>query len=321
MTADEFETTLNELGQTKVPFLFFIDFEESRPFVAKLSEIDADEIVFDINGISNTQRNEIKRDTILLKKLPISFDAYKKKFDVVADHIVRGDCYLCNLTIKTELILNMSLREVFDQSNAKYKLWYKDHFLTFSPETFIKIESGKIFTYPMKGTIDARIPNAEEKILSDQKEMAEHVTIVDLLRNDISTIAENVQVTRFRFVETILTNEKPLLQVSSEICGDLKNPDRLGTILRALLPAGSVSGAPKKKTLEIISEAEGENRGYYTGIVGLFDGRKLDSGVMIRYIEQIDGRFFYRSGGGITAQSNCVSEYNEAIDKVYVPVN
>jgi len=88
----------------------------------------------------------------------------------------------------------------------------------------------------------------------------------------------------------------------------------------ALLPAGSVSGAPKPKTITIIAQAEQEKRGYYTGIFGYFDGTKLDSGVMIRFIEQADNQLYYRSGGGITTQSDAQTEYQEAIDKVYVPV-
>jgi para-aminobenzoate synthetase component I len=87
-----------------------------------------------------------------------------------------------------------------------------------------------------------------------------------------------------------------------------------------LLPAGSVSGAPKPKTLEIIRNVEGGNRGYYTGVFGVFDGNTLDSGVMIRFIEQENGKLYYRSGGGITTQSVVSSEYQEVIDKVYVPL-
>jgi para-aminobenzoate synthetase component 1 len=153
--------------------------------------------------------------------------------------------------------------------------------------------------------------------------MAEHVTIVDLIRNDLSAIANNVQVTRFRYLEEIRTMQKNLLQVSSEIQGDL--PDgyqrTLGDIVVQLLPAGSVSGAPKCKTLEIIRMAEKEPRGYYTGVVGLFDGRTLDSGVMIRFLEYHDNTLYYRSGGGITVQSAVETEYQEAIDKIYVPLD
>ena len=126
----------------------------------------------------------------------------------------------------------------------------------------------------MKGTIDASIPQAEEKIIGDKKEFSEHVTIVDLIRNDLSQVASSVSVTRFRYIDEIRTDAKTLLQVSSEIVGDLDGPylSNLGDILVKLLPAGSVCGAPKPKTLEIIKSVEDGKRGYYTGVFGVFDG-------------------------------------------------
>jgi len=173
----------------------------------------------------------------------------------------------------------------------------------------------------MKGTIDASIPDAEKVIMEDQKETAEHYTIVDLIRNDLSMVSKHVRVERFRYIDVIETNEKRLLQVSSEICGNLDDDykSHLGDILFELLPAGSISGAPKKKTVGIISTVEGSERGYYTGVFGIFDGYNLDSGVMIRFIEYKNGKYYYRSGGGITAFSDPVSEYKEMIDKIYVP--
>jgi para-aminobenzoate synthetase component 1 len=93
----------------------------------------------------------------------------------------------------------------------------------------------------------------------------------------------------------------------------------IGDILYRILPAGSVTGAPKKRTVEIIREAETYKRGYYTGIMGYFDGINLDSGVMIRFIEETPSGKIFKSGGGITYQSNANDEYQEMIDKVYVP--
>ena len=87
-----------------------------------------------------------------------------------------------------------------------------------------------------------------------------------------------------------------------------------------MLPAGYVSGAPKPATLDIIREAESEPRGYYTGIFGYYDGKELDTAVMIRFIEQFDGRYYFRSGGGITAYSDCESEYKEVLSKIYLPI-
>jgi len=89
--------------------------------------------------------------------------------------------------------------------------------------------------------------------------------------------------------------------------------------LMKLLPAGSISGAPKPSTLQIINDAEGYERGYYTGIMGYFDGQNFESAVMIRYIENENGKFVFKSGGGITTKSDVQSEYQEIIDKVYLP--
>jgi para-aminobenzoate synthetase component I len=173
----------------------------------------------------------------------------------------------------------------------------------------------------MKGTIDASIQDAEQVILNDVKETAEHYTIVDLIRNDLNSVSKQVRVERFRYIDTIVTHEKKLLQVSSEVCGvlDKNYLSQIGDIIFALLPAGSVSGAPKSKTLEIIKATEERERGYYTGIFGIFDGYNLDSGVMIRYIEKSSKGYVYYSGGGITSFSNPLSEYQEMIDKIYVP--
>jgi len=174
----------------------------------------------------------------------------------------------------------------------------------------------------MKGTIDARIDHASDKIMQSKKEFSEHNTIVDLIRNDLSMVAKNVRVKKFRYIDRIMTHESELLQVSSEIVGKLPDSysENIGNILFKLLPAGSVSGAPKQKTLEIIKEAEKSDRGYYTGIFGIFDGINLESAVMIRFIENKNGKLIYRSGGGITAMSKLQDEYQELIDKVYVPV-
>jgi len=216
----------------------------------------------------------------------------------------------------------LSLSEIFLRSQARYKLLMKKGLVVYSPEIFVQIQDGKIKSFPMKGTIDASIPDAEAIILADKKEKAEHATIVDLIRNDLNLVATNVKVERFRYVERIKTQQKDLLQVSSEITGILPTnyAEEIGDILMKLLPAGSISGAPKKKTVEIIQAAEGQERGYYTGVFGYFDGKNLDSGVMIRYIEKGENGLNYRSGGGITTFSDCEKEYQELLDKIYVPI-
>jgi para-aminobenzoate synthetase component 1 len=323
MTLNDFIKTVNEWGSQQIPFLFMVDFELKKPLAFRLSEIDPEKIRYDFNGLSNVSDNRSLNHPLQLKKFPIGINVFRDKFDKVIRHLAYGDSYLTNLTIRTELEIGGTLEDLFFASKAKYKLLFGDEFLVFSPETFVQIRGRKIFSYPMKGTIDASIPFASEKILNDKKELAEHVTIVDLIRNDLSAVASQVNVVRFRYIDELITNEKKLLQVSSEIVGNL-DPDfqsRMGEILVKLLPAGSVSGAPKDKTLEIIREAEEQDRGYYTGVMGVYNGKVFDSGVMIRFIERQEKKYFYRSGGGITTQSVLESEYQEAIDKVYVPVN
>lgn len=321
MNISDFAHEMNRMGRERVPFLFLVDFEMEKPLLFRLDEIVADEILFDVNGKRNHDGSFQPRGSVIVDKHPEPWPSYKKKFDHVYERLEYGDSFLTNLTIKTEITISRPLRQIFFESTAKYKLLFRDQFLVFSPETFIQVIDGRVYSFPMKGTIDASIPDAEKKILNDLKEISEHVTIVDLIRNDISQIASDVKVSRFRYIDKITTSSKTLLQVSSEIVGCLDDGylGALGTILVTMLPAGSVSGAPKPKTLDIIRQTELDKRGYYTGVFGIFDGMSLDSGVMIRFIEKQGSKHFYRSGGGITTQSNSQSEYQEAIDKVYVP--
>jgi para-aminobenzoate synthetase component 1 len=322
MTLVNFIQQLNEWGSERIPFLFLFDFELKRPVAYKINEIDPSTILYSINGFSNYQQRARLWD-VQLKKFPVAQETYQKKFEKVFTHLEYGDSFLTNLTVRTPVHINYSLSELFTHCRAKYTCWYKDEFLVFSPETFIQIKEGKIFAYPMKGTIDAEVENAATILLNDEKERAEHVTIVDLIRNDLSQVASQVQVTRFRYLDHIKTNSGSLLQASSEISGILPVDYycHLGDIMVSLLPAGSICGAPKPKTIEIIQQAEEEERGYYTGVIGYFDGTNLDSGVMIRFIENVDGQYYYRSGGGITTQSKMEAEYQETIHKIYVPVN
>ncbi len=256
------------------------------------------------------------------RAFPPSFQSYSKAFNEVINEINIGNSYLLNLTFKSKIETNLSLKDVFDRSNAKYKLWFRDKFVVFSPETFVQINDGYISSFPMKGTIDATIPDAEQVLLNDEKETAEHHTIVDLIRNDLAIVAEDVFVEEFKYIEKLITHKGDLLQMSSKITGSLPDNYRegLGNILLELLPAGSISGAPKQKTVQIIKDVENYNRGYYTGVFGYFDGENLDSAVMIRFIEKEDDELYFKSGGGVTSMSDVKKEYEELIRKIYVPI-
>jgi para-aminobenzoate synthetase component 1 len=313
--------TINRLGSERNPFLFVIDFEMKTPWICPLDNLKAEEVLFDVNGVSNFTQPLSSSKKLDFAVGLVNKGRYRKAFDLVQQHIRHGNSFLLNLTMPSRIETNLSLREIFHQSKAKYKLWFKDKFIVFSPEIFVQTKKNTISSFPMKGTIDADLPDAKNQLLQSEKELAEHYTIVDLIRNDLSMVAKNVKVEKFRYIEHLKTHRKNLLQMSSKITGDLEEgwQNRLGDIIMSMLPAGSISGAPKKKTLEIISKAEQYDRGYYTGIFGIFDGENIDSGVMIRYIEKTDDGFIYKSGGGVTAKSNCEEENRELIDKIYVP--
>ena len=312
---------------------------------------------------------------------PPLYEDYERSFNIVKSNIMAGNSYLTNLTCRVSVSCNLSLEDIFHRAKGKYKLLLrrkrtqaedKDHlkeeaqnkahlkeenteenltpFVCFSPETFVRIKGGRIYSYPMKGTLDASLPNAEKQLMEDRKEAAEHATIVDLIRNDLSRVAENVRVDKYRYIDVLHTNKGDILQTSSEISGRLPEdyPHHLGEILDAQLPAGSITGAPKDKTMQIIQEAESYDRGFYTGIMGIYDQGELNSAVMIRFIEEetspvdfeADGeknfkakegkasegkepkanrKLYFKAGGGITSKSDCRKEYEEVIQKIYLP--
>ena len=380
---------INRLASQDEPFLFVINYQGDKAFIRLLSDINPEECLFDFEGRGNFShaRKETLKEEILKKETlkeetsettwqiePPLYEDYERSFNIVKSNIMAGNSYLTNLTCRVPVSCNLSLEEIFHRAKGKYKLLLrrkrtqaedKAHlkeenieenltpFVCFSPETFVRIKGGRIYSYPMKGTLDASLPDAEKQLMEDRKEAAEHATIVDLIRNDLSRVAENVRVDKYRYIDVLHTNKGDILQTSSEISGRLPEdyPHHLGEILDAQLPAGSITGAPKDKTMQIIQEAEGYDRGFYTGIMGIYDQGELNSAVMIRFIEEetspvdfeTDGeknfkasegkgdeasegkrdeasrKLYFKAGGGITSKSDCRKEYEEVIQKIYLP--
>lgn len=315
----EFVRKADQLSTQGIPFAFIVDFEMQNPILFTPGQMNEKGIRFSFHNKKINGRYQGQ-----LEINPVSREVFDTKFEHVEKEIRFGNTYLCNLTLKTPVKTSHNLEEIFEQAVAEYKILFPENFVCFSPECFVRInDEHQISTFPMKGTIDATLENAGQLLLNDPKEDAEHYTIVDLMRNDISLVAEQVKVKRFKYLSRIDTQNGALLQMSSEISGILKPEfrNKIGSILNQLLPAGSISGAPKTKTCEIIRDAEKERRGYYTGVAGFYNGSELDSCVMIRFIEHNEsGEIFYRSGGGITSQSQAEKEYEEYIRKIYIPV-
>jgi para-aminobenzoate synthetase/4-amino-4-deoxychorismate lyase len=195
--------------------------------------------------------------------------------------------------------------------------------LSFSPELFFRIEhsgtASYIVTRPMKGTAP-RSSSAEEDgrrrewLALDEKNRAEHVMIVDLLRNDLGRICKpgSVRVDDLFRVEAYPT----LFQMTSTVSGDLRGDSRFGDVIRALFPSGSVTGAPKRRTMEIIRDLEGEARGVYTGAIGFLapDGGACFS-VPIRTLDVRGKNISMGVGGGIVADSTAEAEFDECLLK------
>jgi para-aminobenzoate synthetase component 1 len=305
---------LNFYGKHKIPFLFIISFDLQSWDIVALDELK-DDISYSIDDTKTYSCNTT------LEILKPDFHNYKIEFEKVISHIKAGDTYIFNLTTKTPILNDLSLKYIYQNCNAKYKLLYRDKFLSFSPETFIKIKGDKISSYPMKGTIDACIKDAKNTILNDTKELAEHTMIVDLIRNDLGIIASNIEVEKFRYIHKIKAGKKELYQVSSKITGSLQTNwcEHIGDIITSLLPAGSITGTPKKSTVNLINQIESYDREFFTGVWGIFDGENIDSSILIRFIQNDNGVYSYKSGGGITIDSDCTKEYDEMIDKIYIP--
>lgn len=321
---------INQLVREGEPFLFVINYHGDKVYIKKLSEIDTHECLYDFDGKTNTKDlspNGLP-SKISWKAMAPSFSEYANSFDIVKRNIMAGNSYLTNLTCQVLIECNLSLEDVFFYSQGKYKLWMNNSddrfgkFVCFSPETFVKINNGRIYSYPMKGTIRADLPLATQTLMEDEKETAEHATIVDLIRNDLSRVATDVRVDRYRYIDLLHTNKGDILQTSSEISGKLPADYQqyIGDILAAQHPAGSITGAPKDKTCAIIRKAETYERGFYTGIMGIYEDGELDSAVMIRFIEQTEQGMMFKAGGGITSKSDCHKEYEEVLQKVYLPI-
>lgn len=357
---------INRLASQDEPFLFVINYQGDKAFIRLLSDINPEECLFDFEGRGNlshvwketseegtseeeTWKKETWKEEISEEEIsettwqiePPLYEDYERSFNIVKSNIMAGNSYLTNLTCKVPVSCNLSLEDIFHRAKGKYKLLLRrkrnlNPFVCFSPETFVRIKNGRIYSYPMKGTLDASLPDAEKQLMEDRKEAAEHATIVDLIRNDLSRVAENVRVDKYRYIDVLHTNKGDILQTSSEISGRLPEDyqEHLGEILDAQLPAGSITGAPKDKTMQIIHEAEGYDRGFYTGIMGIYDQGELNSAVMIRFVEEeaspsktekgknseVSRELYFKAGGGITSKSDCRKEYEEVIQKIYLPI-
>ncbi|MEV1048915.1 anthranilate synthase component I family protein [Streptomyces sp. NPDC049916] len=193
------------------------------------------------------------------------------------------------------------------------------HVIGASPELLVKVEDGRAQTRPLAGTrwrgTDAATDAAlEAELLADEKECAEHVMLVDLGRNDIGRIAApgTVRVDRLMEVERY----SHVMHLSSTVSGELAEDSHPLDALRSTFPAGTVSGAPKIRAMEIIAELEEERRGVYGGALGFIGaGGRLDTAIALRTLVIADGKAWVQAGAGVVADSDPAAEYRETLNK------
>lgn len=194
-----------------------------------------------------------------------------------------------------------------------------------SPETLVKLENGICHTFPLAGTrprgTDKKEDEAlERELLSDEKELAEHNMLVDLGRNDLGKISRfgTVQVEKYMSVEKY----SHVMHIGSTVRGELRDDKCALDAVDAVLPAGTLSGAPKIRAMQIINELENNKRGIYGGAIGYIDFTgNLDTCIAIRIAFKKNGKVFVRSGAGIVADSVPKKEYQECINKAKAVIN
>lgn len=188
-----------------------------------------------------------------------------------------------------------------------------------SPETLVKLEDKKLFTFPLAGTrprgkdreTDEKL---ERELLADEKELAEHNMLVDLGRNDMGKISAigTVSVDKYLAIERF----SHVMHIGSTVTGTLREDKDAVDAIDAILPAGTLSGAPKFRACEIIEELEGSKRGIYGGAIGYLDfAGNLDVCIAIRLVYKKDGKICIRSGAGIVADSVPKKEFEECCNK------
>lgn len=279
--------------------------------------------VYDTYSMYNPPKNPLIQDIEVTPSL--SYEEYCAAISYIKNEIAKGNTYQVNYTIHFDVRYNgtdLGLFEYLLQMQATpYSAFITNKYesiASFSPELFFEKKDNVIIAKPMKGTI-ARGVNPQDDLHKiqflqhDPKNMAENVMIVDLLRNDLSKIAHKVETTKLFCVET----HKTLHQMTSEIQAHLMPHITLFDIFCALFPCGSVTGAPKLSTMDIIDDIETHDRGVYCGAIGYMSPSEMVFSVPIRILQKDhkNNQWCYKSGGGITWDSNPFDEWQEVLLK------
>lgn len=248
------------------------------------------------------------------------------------EYIKEGDIFQVVLSNKIEAEIEGSILDAYrvlrSTNPSPYMFYFYSNDIEISgasPETLVKLENNKLYTFPLAGTRkrgkdEEEDLELEKELLADEKELAEHNMLVDLGRNDIGKISEinSVKVDKYMSIEKF----SHVMHIGSTVSGTLRSDKDALDAIDSILPAGTLSGAPKLRACEIINELEGNKRGIYGGAIGYIDFTgNLDMCISIRFAFAKNGKVFVRSGAGIVADSVPENEYEECINKSKAVIN
>ena len=262
----------------------------------------------------------------------VTKEEYCRLIERTKEYIVDGDIFQAvisrQITTPYEGSLINPYRVLRTTNPSPYMVYFSidgEEIMSTSPETLVRLENGRLTTFPVAGSRPRGLTQAEDEaleadLLSDEKELSEHNMLVDLGRNDLGKISDfdSVEVTRYMMIHRYSKIRHICSQVESNIRSDC---DGLSAI-ESVLPAGTLSGAPKIRACEIIEELESEQRGIYGGALGYLDFTgNLDTCIAIRMAVKKDGKVYVQAGGGIVADSIPENEYLESYNKALAVMN
>ena len=261
-----------------------------------------------------------------------SREKYCDMVNKAKEYIRQGDIFQVVLSNRIEAEIEGSLFDTYrvlrTTNPSPYMFYFSSDDIEIagaSPETLVKVKNGSLYTFPLAGTrprgkTDEEDLALEKELLADEKELAEHNMLVDLGRNDIGRIAEigSVSVDKYLSVERF----SHVMHIGSTVSGKLRNDLDALAALDSILPAGTLSGAPKIRACEIINELEDNKRGIYGGAIGYIDlSGNLDTCISIRIAFARNNKVFIRSGAGIVADSVPDTEFDESMNKAAAVIN